>query len=96
MQGEHKRTGDDEKRPFVGVPSDQVGRGSGQDPPDARGEDEDDCPVIQEMRKEAMAERAATEASATIAADEARGRDRSGRGENDADIAAVQRPPSDS
>ncbi len=96
MRGEQKRTGDNEKKPFVGVPSDQVGRGSGQDPPDARGEDEDDCPVIEQMRNEAMAERAATDTNDAGDAGGARGGRRGGGGENDADIAAVQRPPSDS
>lgn len=90
MRGEQKRTGDDEERPFVGVPSDQVGRGSGQDPPDARGEDEEDCAVIQVMRDEAMAEHGEAEVKAE------RSKKRSETSEGDANIAASPRPPSDS
>jgi hypothetical protein len=83
--------------PFKGVPSDQVGRGSGQDPPDARDEDEPECEAIQVMKREAK-EQAAREASRGAAPGASAGGARSDGpgGGAEADIGSVQRPPSDS
>jgi hypothetical protein len=41
-----------EEQPFKGVPSDQVGRGSGQDPPDMPDEDQPECEALQVMKRE--------------------------------------------
>jgi hypothetical protein len=100
MGSEHMKKSGDEA-PFKGVPSDQVGRGSGQDPPDARGEGEKDCEVIQTLREESKAQgEASTQGTAprgTINSDSLGGGGGSGGGGGgEGGIGSVQRPPSDS
>jgi hypothetical protein len=52
MGSEHNKASDREEVPFKGVPSDQVGRGSGQDPPDMPDEDQPECEALQKMKED--------------------------------------------
>ena len=61
QQSNAKREGEE---PFKGVPSDQVGRGGGQDPPDYPGEGKEESPAIQMLREEGkQIERSTSEAA---------------------------------
>lgn len=55
MKTEDMKEKSGDEVPFKGVPSDQVGQGSGQDPPDELGEGEKEPEVIQKLRQESKA-----------------------------------------
>lgn len=53
MGDEQNKANAQDEVPFKGVPSEEVGRGSGQDPPDQPDEDQPECEAIQAMKREA-------------------------------------------
>jgi hypothetical protein len=52
MGSEQSKASPGEERPFKGVPSEEVGRGSGQDPPDMPDEDQPECEALTKMKEE--------------------------------------------
>lgn len=97
MADQDKKRGESDK-PFVGVPSDQVGRGAGMDPPGDPGEDNEACrATVQNLKHAAQEGRASTgttEQSAPRSAGESGPLD---TGESSGkDLGSGKRPPSDS
>jgi hypothetical protein len=52
MGSEQNKASAQKEEPFKGVPSEEVGRGSGQDPPDMPDEDQPECEALTTMKRE--------------------------------------------
>jgi hypothetical protein len=52
MGSEQNKASARKEEPFKGVPSEEVGRGSGQDPPDMPDEDQPECEALTKMKRE--------------------------------------------
>ena len=82
--------------PFKGVPSDQVGRGSGMDPPDELPDDREENAVIKTLREEAKEEGREPYNPAAPRGQRNEGASDASAEDAKSDIGSVQRPPSDS
>lgn len=85
-----EKAGGEEGKPFVGVPSDQVGRGAGMDPPGDPGDDAEACAAaVQELKRNAGDQQIGSGGPGQSASE-------STKKTSDEDISSATRPPSDS